>query len=73
MLQTWELEGNMYDGDIAAGPVPTYFSEDLEGTRANMEASLARLHSDGQRLARAFFMPETVTIEEAAPIIKKPR
>ena len=51
----------------------TFFSEDIESTREAITTNIKRAHSDYQRLTRAFFMPELVSLEEALSLIKKPR
>jgi hypothetical protein len=72
-LAEWELNATLFDGDIAAGPVPTLFADEPEVSRTALENGVAKAHHDLQRVARCFFMPETVTLEDACQLVKKPR
>jgi hypothetical protein len=70
---SWSLNATLFDGDEAAGPVPTFFSEEPEASIEALRENVHRVHADLQRLARIFFQPETIGLDEAYPIIKKPR
>jgi hypothetical protein len=72
-LGQWALKADLFDGDEQAGPVPTLFAEDKEGAMEGLIRNVARAHADIQKLARVFFMPEVVDLDEALAIIKKPR
>ena len=72
-LGQWPLDTTMFEGENTAGPVPTVFSEDPEATRAALEANVVRAHTDLQRMAKCFFMPELLKMEEALAVLKKPR
>jgi hypothetical protein len=72
-LALWPLEAALFDGEAAAGPIPTVFSEDPEATRLALEAGAVKAHHDLQRAAKAFFMPEMVSLDEAHGLVKKPR
>jgi hypothetical protein len=72
-LVSWDLEATLFDGDVAAGPVPVLFSEEPESTAAAVAANVAKAHYDVQKIARCFAMPETVRLEDALSLVKKPR
>ena len=72
-LGEWPLEATMYEGEATAGPVPTFFSEDPVATTDALKANTVKAHSDYQRIAKAFFMPEVLLAEEAIAMVKKPR
>jgi hypothetical protein len=72
-LTSWEINTNMFDGDSTAGPVPALFAEDVEASREAVAANRVRTHQDLQRSMRIFLMPETVDLDEAEALIKKPR
>jgi hypothetical protein len=72
-LAHWPLEAALFDGDAAAGPIPTIFSEDPEATRSALETGAAKAHHDLQRVAKALFMPETISLEDGINIVRKPR
>jgi hypothetical protein len=72
-LACWQLGCALFDGDLAAGPIPTLFSEDPTSTLENIKKGCQKAHHDFQRAAKAFMMPELVSLEEAAQLLKKPR
>jgi hypothetical protein len=72
-LGQWPLEATLFEGDKTAGPVPTLFSEDPEASKAALEAGAVNAHKDYQRAAKCFLMPETINLDEACAVVKKPR
>jgi hypothetical protein len=72
-LVGWQMNCAMFDGDLAAGPIPTLFSEDCNSSLENLKINVKKAHHDLQRAAKAFLMPELLTLEEATLLIKKPR
>jgi hypothetical protein len=72
-LGQWALNVDLFDGEDQAGPVPTLFAENKEDALDNLNRNVGRAHADIQKLARAFFMPEVVDLEEATSLVKKPR
>ena len=73
LLSSWDLEAALYDGETAAGPIPTLFAEDVEAAMEAVTSNPAKAHADLQKMAKVFFMPETANLEEAVSLIKKPR
>jgi len=57
-LNSWPVAASMFDGDAAAGPVPTLFSEDPEATLRAILASPARAHHNIQKIAKVFLAGE---------------
>ena len=72
-IQTWPLDGALYEGEATAGLIPTYFSEDPVAAKEAIATNIPRSHKDYQRLTKAFFMPETIGQAEALQIVRKPR
>ena len=72
-LSAWPLQGDIFDGDVAAGPVPTLFSQEPEVTVQNIIDNLAKAHHDIQRLAKVFFLMESVLLADCPAILKMPR
>jgi hypothetical protein len=72
-LASWNLRATLFEGEIAAGPVPVLFSDDPEASLTALESGTLKAHSDLQKIARTFFMPETVQLAEALNVVKKPR
>jgi hypothetical protein len=72
-LTSWEVTTRLFNGEAAAGPVPALFSEDITASLSALLENPQRAHQDIQRAMKSFFMPETVELEEALQLIKKPR
>ncbi len=45
-VKTWYLHGHMFDGDIAAGPVPLLFAANPDEAAASIAAEPAKAHFD---------------------------
>ena len=43
-IQTWPLEGALYEGEATAGLIPTYFSEDPEAAKEAIATNIPRSH-----------------------------
>jgi len=63
----------MFDGEAAAGPVPSLFSEDPEASLRAIKANLAKTHHDIQKLAKVFAAGETIRLPDCPAFLKKPR
>ena len=72
-MSTWDLHADLYDGETTAGPIPSLYTDNVEEAKSALLAAPARAHADYLKIARIFFMPETVGIEEAVSLVKKPR
>jgi hypothetical protein len=73
LLDAWELQAKLFDGETAAGPVPALFSEDAASSTEALRSNPKKAHQDLQRAAKIFMMPETVDLAEALAIDKRPR
>ena len=72
-LSAWSLQCDIFDGDTAAGPMPTLFSQEPDVTSQNILGNLAKAHNDLQRLTNVFFLMESVCQENCPALLKKPR
>jgi hypothetical protein len=72
-LSTWNLEATLFDGDLAAGPVPVLFTEDPDSSRTALANNVAKAHYDTQKIASCFYMPEILKLEDALTVVRKPR
>ena len=73
IAKSWPLEATMFDGELIAGPMPTLFCEDGEAAEEAILADPLKCHWDLQKIMKAFFMPESISMEQAVDLIKKPR
>ena len=72
-IKSWCLETTLFDGELIAGPFPTFFSEDESASLAAFKANPLKGHWDLMKILRLFFMPESVSAETALEILRKPR
>jgi hypothetical protein len=73
LLAEWDIEAKLFDGELAAGPVPALFSEDEEAAASALASGARKAHQDLQRAMKIFLMPEVVDLDEATALVKKPR
>ena len=73
VLKSWPAEVTLFDGDQIAGPFPSLCSEDSAASLTNITTDIKKCHWDLMRITRLIFMPESISIQEASAIIKKPR
>ncbi len=53
-VKTWYLHTHMFDGDVAAGPVPLLFAANPDEAAASIAAEPAKAHFD---LSKVTFYP----------------
>jgi hypothetical protein len=73
VLASFPLEVDMFDGDLAAGPVPLFFSSKPEETLAKISSRPSAAHNLCQALAGRFLITEGLTSKEAVSLDGKPR
>jgi len=72
-IKSWSLKCTTFDGDKAAGLVPTLFAADPDNIAGTLDKMWIGLQHDINKLNRAIFTPEGVTIRDAQALLKKPR
>ena len=73
IIKLWPLEATLFDGEQLTGPVPSLYSEDPDAAQAAIKGDPLKAHWDLNKIAKSFFMVESVTATEALAVIKKPR
>jgi hypothetical protein len=73
LLCEWEVESDYLEDDRITGVMPVLFANDPKAAEAGMMDNLATARKDLDKINRAFFVPESLDIEEAAKVAKKPR
>lgn len=63
----------MWDGEAMAGPTPTFFANNPITATEAVSKVPEKAQWDLQKIARVFCMPETITLDAAVKIVKKPR
>ena len=72
-IKSWPADSTFFDGDPMAGPFPSLFSTDSIASLAGIIKDPKKCHWDLMKISRLILMPESVGIEEAIQITKKPR
>lgn len=72
-LRDWSLRAALFDGDVAAGLVPTLFAANIQAAEAAIKKDPVKAHYDINRINRALIMPEHVQYREALQLLKKHR
>jgi len=72
-LAQWELQCNLWDGDVLAGPVPTFFADTPDVAIGALKEDMGKAHYDLNRFSRIFFEAEHVDVSEAMELVKLPR
>jgi len=73
LINSWDLNATLFDGDVSAGLVPTLFAEDADTTLKAIAGDPLKIHADIQKINRLLFTPEGLTLKEALAFMKKPR
>jgi hypothetical protein len=73
VLCQWSLEADYLDEDYLSGLIPVLFANDAVSAEKGLRENTASTVKDIDRLNRIFFAPETVDLEAALAIVKKPR
>jgi len=72
-IKTWHLRSSTFDGDKAAGLVPTLFASDPDAIAGALDSNWIGLQHDVNKINKTIFMPEGVSFKEASGLLKKPR
>jgi hypothetical protein len=73
LLAEWRASSDLFDGEVAAGPVPRLFAEDPDKAKQAIENEPLLAFKDLGKIYRKFFVPENITIRDAISLVKKPR
>ena len=72
-LSSWPLSCNLYEGEIAAGPVPILFASEPEEALEAITSDPAHAHYDVTKINKALLAFEFITAKAALAVLKKPR
>ncbi len=72
-LRRWPFNAALFDGEVAAGLIPTLFAPDPEATSAAITANRLKAHYYVNKLNKVLFMPEHLQLKEALHLLKKHR
>ena len=72
-IKQWALNATLFNGEDAAGLVPTLFAVNPEAAEAAIKLDANKAHWDLAKLNKIFFTAESVDLQEAMALLKKPR
>jgi hypothetical protein len=72
VLCQWNIEADYLDEDYMSGLMPVLFASDAESAEHGLRENVTSTMKDLDRLNRIFFSPETVDLDAAFAILKKP-
>jgi hypothetical protein len=67
------LDTEHLDDDLVSGVMPVLFAADIAAARQTMSVNIMPLRKDLDKINRMFFTPESVDLEGADSVIRKPR
>jgi hypothetical protein len=73
VLCQWNLEADYLEDEYLSGLLPVLFANDAESAEKGLQDNPDSTMRDLSRLNRVFFSPETVSIEAAIAVVRKPR
>jgi hypothetical protein len=73
LLSQWDLEAEYFDKDFMSGVMPVLFAEDPKAAELAILADEYTAVKDLDRVNRSFFIPESIDLEAAIQVVRKPR
>jgi hypothetical protein len=73
VLNQWETTADYLDDDLLDGVMPVLFADDVRAAEAAILEAPLKAKRDLERLAKVYFVPETLDLNQAKAIVRKPR
>jgi hypothetical protein len=73
ILNQWETTADYLDDDLLDGVMPVLFADDVRAAEAAISEAPLTAKRDLERLAKIYFVPETLDLNQAEAIVRKPR
>jgi hypothetical protein len=73
VLNQWETTADYLDDDLLDGVMPVLFADDVRAAEAAILEAPLTAKRDLERLAKVYFVPETLDLNQAEAIVRKPR
>jgi hypothetical protein len=73
VLNQWETTADYLDDDLLDGVMPVLFADDVRAAEAAILEAPLTAKRDLERLAKIYFVPETLDLNQAEAIVRKPR
>jgi hypothetical protein len=72
-LGQWDLSADYFEDEMLSGMIPVLFAENPSEAEKGLLKDLISARKDLDRINKVFFIPESVDLETALKIVKKPR
>jgi hypothetical protein len=73
VLNSWDISADLLDDEFLDGVMPVLFAEDPKMAEEGLMQNIDAMRKDLERLAKVYFVPETLNLEQAEAVVKKPR
>ena len=73
VLNQWETTADYLDDDLMDRVMPVLFADDVRAAEAAILEAPLTAKRDLERLAKVYFVPETLDLNQAEAIVRKPR
>ncbi len=71
VLNQWETTADYLDDDLMDGVMPVLFADDVRAAEAAILEAPLTAKRDLERLAKVYFVPETLDLNQAEAIVRK--
>jgi hypothetical protein len=73
VLNQWEITADYLEDDLLDGVMPVLFADDVKAAEAAISEAPLNAKRDLERLAKMYFVPETLDLTQAEAVVRKPR
>ena len=73
VLNQWEITADYLEDDLLDGVMPVLFADDVKAAEAAISEAPLTAKRDLERLAKMYFVPETLDLTQAEAVVRKPR
>jgi hypothetical protein len=72
VLNQWEITADYLEDDLLDGVMPVLFADDVKAAEAAISEAPLTAKRDLERLAKMYFIPETLDLTQAEAVVRKP-
>ena len=72
VLNQWEITADYLEDDLLDGVMPVLFADDVKAAEAAISEAPLTAKRDLERLAKMYFVPETLDLTQAEAVVRKP-
>ncbi len=72
VLNQWEITTDYLEDDLLDGVMPVLFADDVKAAEAAISEAPLTAKRDLERLAKMYFVPETLDLTQAEAVVRNP-